>query len=185
MKRLGKTFFFVPFIIYMIAMVPRYGLGEWVEVIAWISTYWVFRLGLKRDVSGEYIAGIMLGATIEFLTEAYWDYNFEVYLYRDISLFVIMGWGYSFAYFLLFSELLYKALTGSTVVRPHDYRILLCDAVVGPVWFIGNEFIGMHVLRLWTYSSAANWVHKIPVINYPIEGLVACVLFSLTFPTFI
>ncbi|MBD3322893.1 MAG: hypothetical protein GF350_17480 [Chitinivibrionales bacterium] len=184
-KKIFGIFIFAIPAIYVVLNIPGMGLGEWLATVAFIGTWLLFRFGIKKDITGDLIAGMIVGATVEYLTEAYWDYNLNVYIYKDISFFVVMGWGYSFTYFIFISELLYKKLFNKSSISMFDKRIILCDALVGPVWFIANEYIGMHVLNLWAYSSSAGWSTIIPVIRYPLEGLIGSVFFSITFPAFI
>ncbi|MBD3343615.1 MAG: hypothetical protein GF401_00980 [Chitinivibrionales bacterium] len=184
-KRIFGILFFTVLGIYVLANVSLMGFGEWLATGTFIATWLLFKFVIHKDITGDLITGMIVGATVEYLTEAYWDYSMKVYIYKDISVFVIMGWGYSFTYFLYFSRILYKKLFNKNMVKLFDKRIILCDALVGPLWFIANEYVGMNIFHLWTYSSIAGWTHIIPVIHYPLEGVIGSIFFSITFPTFV
>jgi hypothetical protein len=171
--------------LYSIVNIPRFQTGEILSTITFIATLCVAWFLFKKDLTGMVAASMILGAAIEFLTAAYWDYHLSVYLFRKISLFVIMGWGYSITFFILISNTVFKKVTGRETVPAFDPRILLIDMVVGPVWFIANELIAMKILHLWEYSECSGWHIDILGFGYPLEALIAVVLFSLVFPTFV
>jgi hypothetical protein len=131
------------------------------------------------------LASIIFGAGIEYITEFYWNYNFNVYLYKDISLYVIVGWGYNFTLLTLFSNLLYTKLMNKEAVITDDPKILFFDSISGLIWLIPNELLGVNVLHLWSYNPEVKWNHFVPVINYPIEALIGSMLLALFVPSYI
>ena len=180
------------YLVYTFFHIRQLGIGEIMSVtttvISLLAAWFVF----KKDLTGMFLSGIILGTAVEYLTEAYWDYTklmdangFNVFIYGDISLYVIMGWGFSFSVVILLSNWVFKSITRNNAELVVDARIIICDAVLGPVWFIMIEYLGMQVLHLWRYTECSNWTHIVPVIQYPFEGVIGAVLFAAILPTFV
>lgn len=171
-------------VVYIIANVTRLGIGEILSIVTCVTTLIVAAVIFKTDLSGMFLAGMLMGTTVEFITEAYWDYSFNIYIWRDIPFFVILGWGFSFSMFVKFSNFIFKIATGQkdTLI---DKRIIIFDAFLAPIWFIPYELLGMHALHLWKYSEVSNWNHILPIIEFPLEGVVGAFLFGMVLPTFV
>jgi hypothetical protein len=173
-------------VLYSFINMTDFGLGEWmvcatffpIPIIAWYC--------FKKDLTGMLFSGMLLGVTIEYITEIYWDYSLHVYLWRDISLFVIMGWGYNFTFYILLSGFFIRKVTKiKDDLRP-DPKLILFDMFLGPVWFLSNEFLGMKVLHLWTYSKATGWTNNVSWLwNYPMEGILGAFFLCITLPSFV
>ncbi len=170
---------------YIAINIPQLGRGEIMSAGTFVITLLVSWFVFKKDLTGMFVAAMILGVTVEWLTEAYWDYHLNVYIVRDISFFIIMGWGYSFTFFVLISNAIYKKVFHCKEVALFDKRILIFDIIIGPLWFISNEFVAMKMLHLWDYSECARWNHIIPVLDYPFEAFIASILFALVFPSFV
>jgi hypothetical protein len=173
------------FLGYCIVHFSEIGKGEIITAVFCITALSVAWFGFKKDLSGMFVSGIILGTAVEFITEAYWDYSFKMFIWRDIPLFVIVGWGYSFSLFILLSDWVFKKVFRPKNIAVDDKRILLCDALLGPLWFVSHELLGMNVFHLWTYSKVSGWTYIIPVINFPWEGVIGAVLFATVLPTFV
>lgn len=171
---------------YSVFNLPKFGIGEILVCSTFFPTLIITWFVFKKDVTGMLLAGMLIGLCIEFITEAYWNYSLIVYLYKDISLFVIMGWGYSFTLYLLLSGWLFRFIVRSKNVYAHDLRLLLMDIFIGPIWFLSNELLGMKGLHLWTYSECAGWTHPIPWLwGYPLEGVIGAIFLSTVMPSFV
>lgn len=161
------------------------GIGEALTFVMYIGTIGVAKLKFKKDVTGMYMAGLLLGITVEYLTESYWDYHFKVSIWRDVPLYIIIGWSYSFTIFISISNAAYKKITGKQPDGNTGKGLLLCDAILGPIWFVPLELFAINGLHLWNISEAARWTHIIPWIHYPWEGVIGAALFALVLPTFV
>jgi len=120
----------------------------------------------------------------EFMTEPEWTYSMRFYIWRDVLPFVIMGWGIIFAWLVTLSDELYQKLfhldpNGSSV---RYGGLLLTDFIVGVPLLLGNELLGLHVLKVWKYNAILGWNIMIPVIQYPLEGLFCLIFFVLAVP---
>jgi hypothetical protein len=173
------------YLVYTCLNITNLGVGEISSISVSVAMLLISWFVFKKNLTGMFLAGIMLGLSVEYLTEAYWEYYFNVFIYRDISLYVVMGWGYSFGIFILISNFIFAKLVGKKSPETFDKRIILCDAILGPLWFILHEFIGMNLLHLWKYTECSHWTHVIPIIKYPIEGVVGAILFAAILPTFV
>jgi hypothetical protein len=171
-------------IFYFLWNIQKIGFGEWLASAIFILTITIsFFIG--KDLTGMIFCGIIIGVFVEFLTEMYWDYSMKVYIYKDISLFVIMGWGYQFAFFVLLSNWLFKKVFRTNGDDAFKKRLLLFDTVFAPIFFIPHELIAMKWWHLWKYSDAAGWTHLVPLINFPLEAILGSMLLGLLFPTFV
>ena len=184
MKYLHWTIAFF-YILYTSVHLSRLGIGEWASLLIFSCALLIARLVFKKNLTGMFLAGMILGAAVEFITEVYWDYHLNVYIWKDISLFVILGWGYSFSFFVLISNFVNRMMNSSKIIPPSNIRILLCDAALAPIWFIPNELIAMKVLHLWDYSAVSGFTQLIPWINYPLEAVIGSVALGMVMPTFI
>jgi hypothetical protein len=173
------------YLIYSIVNFPQLGFGEWLIIGVTCAGLLIGWLRFKKDLTGMFLAGVLMGLMVEYITEAYWHYNFKVFawpgnpIWGDISLYVVLGWGYSFSMFVLFTNWVYTK-AGVPLTKA---RTLFFDALLAPIWFIPYELLGMQVLHLWSYTPCSAWKSIIPGINYPIEGVIGSVLFGLVLPS--
>lgn len=163
--------------------------GELATVLALAGTWFFFTVRLKQNFWSYWAPGVLLGATNEIMTEPEWTYSLQLYLWRDISPAVIVGWGIIFAWLVFLSDAGYArwAAGRGKMVNPtaEKIKVVLCDAAIGIPLLLGNEIFGLHILKVWHYNSILRWDTMIPGLNYPMEGLVALVLFVLTVPAVI
>ena len=172
-------------IVYAAINCTKLGIGELLSFFQFWGIIIIAATVFKKDLTGMFFASMIFGAAFEWVTEAYWDYSLKVYLWRDISLFVIIGWGYSITIFVLLSNWIFGSLTRQKGTIKIDWRIIPCDMVVGTIWFVANEFLGMKILHLWAYSKASRWTHMVPGLDYPIEGIIGTALFSVIMSAFV
>jgi hypothetical protein len=158
--------------------------GEILTILTWIISWILIRYWLKRTYWHLWMPGTVMGAAIEFMTEPEWNYNFQLYIWRDISPFVILGWGIVFSWVIPISDYFYQKIfkVPASTYGPRDPRLLMTDLLVGAPIFLTNELIGLHFLKLWTYNPILQWNNMIPVIQYPVEGLVSMFFFTLAIP---
>ena len=157
--------------------------GEAAGIAALAGTWLAFRHLHWPGFWRMWTAGLLLGAAVEFMTEPEWRYDLQVYVWRDVSPFVMAGWGVMFAWVVALSDGLYRRWFGD---RPGagglDPRRKLTDLLVGVPLLLGNELLGLHVLQVWRYAGILEWNTMLPVIGYPWEGVVALVFFLLAMP---
>jgi hypothetical protein len=160
--------------------------GELLTLLSLALSWLAFAKIFKRPFWRYWAPGILLGLTVEVITEPEWNYSLQLYLYRDVSVAVIAGWGIMFSWLVMLSDRLYTRwfAPASPGAKP-GIKILLTDLVVGIPLLLMNELFGMHVLKIWTYSEILHWDTMIPVIQYPLEGLGALVLYVITVPAII
>ncbi len=176
------------YLVYTAFNISQAGTGEWLSLGVSVSGLLIAKLIFKKDLTGMFLAGMLMGLTIEYITETYWQYSFKLFIWPgnpiwgDISFFVILGWGYSFSMFVLFSNWLFKKMTGLPVTNP---LVMVFDAILAPLWFIPYEILGMQVLHLWKYTTCSKWTTLIPILNYPVEGVIGAMLFGLVLPSFV
>ncbi len=158
--------------------------GELLTLAALLISWLVFRYRLKRNFWHMWIPGAILGLAVEFMTEPEWTYSLQCYLWRDISPFVIAGWGIVFTWLVTISDYCYRKMFGAPpgTRGPRDPRLWLTDIIVGIPLFLGNELFGLHIIKIWQYNTVLRWDTMIPLIDYPLEGLVAIICFSLAVP---
>jgi len=120
----------------------------------------IAKLAFKRDLTEEYLMGLIFGIQWEFLTEPYWTYlpdKFNILVWKDIPLLMLIGWGTSFTLSLLLSNFIGRKLfklDASQLV--FDWRVLLCDAMaVSVVGLIGEWSFGI-LAHCWTYDLPFN-----------------------------
>jgi len=155
--------------------------GEIVSVVAVAATYSAFRFVLHRSIGRMMIGGMLLGLAIEFSTEPEWTYSLKCYLWRDVSPFVIIGWGAHMTWVVLFSEWLFKKIFGTE--PGNDFRLVITDVLAGVPILTTGELLGLHVLKIWKYEACLQWNTIIPGIQYPVEGIIAMVPFVMGVPS--
>lgn len=148
--------------------------------------WYLFRRFARRNVTGEMIAGAMIGAFNEFATEPLWDYHLHLNVYKDTPLAVVLGWGVMFTLVTFFSEKLYCAFLKKPGIEPRDKRIFFFDVAAAAAVAFPLETLGLK-LGIWTYRYdrlAWDW-GTVPFFNMPYEALVGYILFMLITPTFV
>jgi len=131
-------------------------LYEW-SIIGQVSLIWIIaKFVFKKDLTEEYLLGLIFGIQWEFLTEPYWTYlpdKFAIQVWKDFPVIGVVGWSTNFTIALLFSDWLGKKLFN---LNPKELRfnwkVLLCDAI--SIQIIGSlaEWIYGIVLGGWKYS---------------------------------
>jgi hypothetical protein len=165
------------------------GKGEWLSLVASFGGLLIAWLVFKKDLTGIYLAGMLMGLTVEYITAAYWTYHLNVYIWPGhhiwdrISFFIILGWGFSFSMFVLFSNWIFTSTTHLPLTHPF---IIIYDAILAPFWFIPYELLGMQKLHLWEYNvEISQWKTIIPFIKYPLEGVIGALFFGMVLPSFV
>lgn len=157
--------------------------GELLTLLALAGSWLAFRFIWRRPFWRLWLPGALVGAAVEYMTEPEWTYSLQIYLWRDISPFVIAGWGIMFSWLVLLSNRCYAALFPSGWGRLSRLGHILTDLLIGLPLFLGNELFGLHVLKVWNYSPMLAWTHMIPLLHYPWEGVVAIFLYVLAIPS--
>lgn len=187
------------YVVLTLANYGSLGIGEWVSIVQTPAFFFVTWFMMKRNYTGYYLAGVMMGLVVEYITEAYWEYSLNVFfakdtpVWNDISPYVVLGWGFSFTLFVLISDNLYPMVRrlfgskvgGGRVGAGTDPWHLVFDAALGVPYFVAYELFGMNLLGLWRYLPVTNWTTIVPVIKYPLEALVGAALFAMVLPTFV
>jgi hypothetical protein len=151
-------------------------------LVSWLAIPKLFHQSFIR----LWLPGLLLGLTIEVMTEPNWTYSVQCYLWRHISVAVVTGWGILFAWLVVISDFIYARWLARSVpgTKPGP-AILLTDVLIGMPLFLMNEIFGLHILKIWRYNPILHWDTIIPVIQYPLEGLATLFLFVLTVPAVI
>ena len=157
--------------------------GEITTTAAVLLMCLLFKLWLRQPWWRLFFGGLMLGVATEFITEPEWQYSLKVYIWRDVSPFIMVGWGVLFVWWITISDALYRVWFRAEPGGAGGFwRLRLLDAMVGLPLCLANEIFGMQVLKIWTYSPILHWNLMIPILNYPLEGLLSAFLFSLYAP---
>lgn len=159
------------------------------EILSYLVVFGVwlfFRRILKRDITGDMLIGTVLGVFSEFASEPLCDYYFSLTFYKDIPVIIPVAWGMMYAITVFISEKLYTRLTRLPAIRPGDKRVLALDVFSGMLVGFPLETIGTWA-GIWTYNyNVVNWtMPRIPVLNMPLEALIAYGLLMLTGPTIV
>lgn len=149
-------------------------------------TWWFFRRFARRNVSGEMIAGSMIGLFNEFATEPLWDYHFRINFYKDAPVGIVLGWGVMFALVVFASEKLYCAFLRKDRIEPHDKRIFIFDMLAGALIAFPVETLCLKI-GAWDYHwELLRWDWgRVPFFNMPYEALAGYMLLMLVGPTFV
>jgi len=147
--------------------------------------WWLFWRFAKRNVLGDMLAGIMIGAFNEFATEPLWNYHLKITIYKDTPLAAVLGWGVMFALVVFVSEKIYERLFRRPV-NLRDPRVLLCDLLGAVIVALPLETFAMK-LGAWDYNyEVLNWNWgTIPLIGMPWEALFGYCLLMLVGPSFV
>ncbi|HOI43003.1 MAG TPA: hypothetical protein PK523_08665 [Elusimicrobiales bacterium] len=148
--------------------------------------WWAFRRFARRNVTGEMIAGTIIGVFNEFATQPLWDYHFRFNIYKDTPLAVVLGWGVMFTLIVFVSEKLYLAALRKAVIEPKDKRIFIFDVLAASLIGFPLETAASK-LGVWSYNYevlAWDW-GRVPFFDMPWEVLTGYCLFMLIAPTFV
>lgn len=159
--------------------------AELSTLVAVLLIFPIFFRIFRKNIIGEFIAGVVLGIFFEIATEPVWDYHLTWYLYKDVSPIIMLGWGVSFTILVKLSDWFYKKVYHKKQVNLFDLRLFASDLIVGTTWLTAVELFGINVLHGWNYSPELGWHIMIPIINFPLEAVLALALFSLVMPTFV
>lgn len=149
-------------------------------VLSWL----VFTKVLKRNFGTTFWPGVLMGCMIEFMTEPEWTYFVKLYLWRDVSPMIILGWGVIFSWLIVCSDALHGLWfrnrgSGAYAIRRQK---VLTDFAVGMPLILGNELFGLYGIKVWQYNDILGWTSMIPMLHYPLEGLYSMVFFVLASP---
>jgi hypothetical protein len=118
----------------------------------WIAA----KVFFKTDLTEEYLLGLIFGIQWEFLTEPYWTYlpdRFNVLVWKDIPLLMLMGWGAAFTLSLLLSHWFARKIFKLDVRKMvFDWKILFCDAVAVSIVGVAGEWLYGILLGCWVYN---------------------------------
>ena len=156
-------------------------LGLSLPLVMWL----VFRR-YGRNVTGEIIAGAIVGVVWEIATEPLWDYHLNLTFYRDIPVAVIAGWSFMLTLVPFLSEKLYCLVLRRAALAARDKRIFIFDIVSAALVCLPLETLGAKT-GVWTYRQDLLQWHwgLIPLFNMPYELLFGYSLLMLIAPTFV
>jgi len=141
------------------------------ELLAAVGTVFVFAYCYcKKKYLVAYFWGIVYGLMWEFSTEALFNYQniFAFYIWKDIPLAIIFGWGVSIAGFQIISDLIHEKYK----IKSNTLKSLAADGFVAGVLGISMEYLGSHNLALYTYPATnIPLIAGIPVV-WPIGWIV-------------
>ena len=158
--------------------------GEAFTLVVGLITWMAFKYWLRRPWGSLFWAGVVMGLANEIITEPQWQYSLKVYLWGDISPFIIAGWGFVFAWWLTAADALYRAWFHAEPGAGAGgfLKLRAMDILAGLPICLLNEIIGLRILKLWVYSPWLHWDTMIPLLGYPLEGLVAMCGYLLIAP---
>jgi hypothetical protein len=160
--------------------------GEFLTALSLGLSWLAFAKIFKQPFWRYWGPGALLGLTIEVITEPEWTYSLQWYLYRDVSVAVIAGWGIVFSWLVFLSDRCYdRWFAPDAPYGKPGIRVMLTDALVGIPLLLMNELVGLYGLKIWKYNEILHWDTMIPVIQYPLEGLGALVLYVVTVPAIV
>lgn len=147
---------------------------------------WLFHKYAKRNVTGDLLAGMIVGVFFEFVTEPMWTYHFHFTIYKDTPPGVIFGWGVMFTVGVFLSEKIYLWLFKEKTIIPYDKRIFLTDVLSVPLIALPFEKIGL-MAKVWDYNFSILGFSgvNIPFFNMPLEVFVGYIFLMLVAPTFV
>lgn len=148
--------------------------------------WWLFKRYAKINVTGDMIAGTMIGMFNEFATEPLWTYHFKITIYKDTPLSVVLGWGVMFTLVTYGSQKMYCWFLKQPKILPYDKRIFIFDVIASTLIALPIEAFGLK-MGVWDYNYDIlkwNWGF-IPFIHMPYEALVGYALLMLIGPTFV
>jgi hypothetical protein len=158
-------------------------IGMYIQIpIVW----YLFRRYAGRVVTGEMIAGAMIGIFNEFATEPLWDYHLQITYYKDTPAGIILCWAVMFTIVTWVSEKIYCAVFRQKKIIPNDKRIFLADLASAAIIAFPIETLGIKT-GIWTYRyDRLNWDWgAVPFFNMPWEALVGYCLLMLIGPSFV
>jgi hypothetical protein len=123
------------------------------EAITLAALLTVLYLGYRRGTSyiGEFVIGTIFGLYWEISAHRLFEYaNFSIYIYKDVSLAIILMWGVTIAGFTLISDFLQERASINHKKFPNT---LFWDVVTAGVLGTTLEFAGSQLFNLWTYPA--------------------------------
>ncbi len=148
--------------------------------------WWAFRRFARRNVTGEMIAGTIIGVFNEFATQPLWNYHFRLNIYKDTPLAVVLGWGVLFTLVVHFSGALYRFFLKKERVDIRDKRVFLFDVIAAALIAFPVETLSLK-LGVWDYRYdllAWDW-GSVPFFHMPWEALFGYCLLMLVGPSFV
>ncbi len=122
------------------------------ELLAAIGTIIIFLYSYnKKRYLITYFIGIGFGLLWETAAEQLFNYQniFAFYIWNDIPLAIVIGWGISLAGFQIISDLIQKRYK----IKYNSLKSIASDALVAGIIGSIMEYLGSHNLALWTYPS--------------------------------
>lgn len=103
----------------------------------------------KKSYLPAYLVGIIFGLFWEVATEPLFNYqNFAFYIWKDVPLAIILGWGVSIAGFKIISDLIHSKYK----IKFNTLESLAIDLLVAGILGVSMEFLGSHNFAIYTYS---------------------------------
>jgi hypothetical protein len=148
--------------------------------------WYLFKRYAGRVVTGEMIAGAMIGFFNEFATEPLWDYHLRLTYYKDTPVAIILCWAVMFTVVVFVSEKIYCFARKRKTIKPGDKTIFLCDLLAAALIAFPVETLGIKT-GIWTYRyDRLNWDWgTVPFFNMPWEALYGYCLLMLIGPSFV
>lgn len=144
------------------------------DILAVIGTILIFAYSChQKKYLIAYAWGIVYGLLWEISTESLFNYQqiFAFYIWKDIPLAIIVGWGISIAGFQIISDLIQKKYK----IKYHSLKAIACDILVAGIFGIFMEFLGSNNLALWTYPLS-----ELPILaNMPITWPIGWIIIGL------
>jgi len=146
----------------------------------------IFRRYLKRNITGDILAGAIVGLFLEFSTKPVNIYHFHITIYKDLPLIIPFDWGMMFAVTVYLSEKAYRFVLREPCIKPKDKRIFLFDVIIGTLVGFPLETAGAW-LGAWEYNlGKIHWtLGNVPIFHMPWETVIAYALIMLVGPTFV
>jgi hypothetical protein len=160
------------------------------EIVLYLQiplTWYLFRRFARRNVIGEMMAGVMIGAFNEFATEPLWQYHLHITIYKhNTPLAVVLGWGVMFTLVTFISEKLYCAFLKRPHIEGKDKRIFVFDVLAAAMVAFPLETLGIKA-GIWSYRyDRLGWDWgTVPFFKMPYEALFGYCLLMLVAPTFV
>ncbi|MFH0868902.1 MAG: hypothetical protein V1839_01605 [archaeon] len=145
------------------------------EILAATGTILVFWYGYygKKSYLPAYLAGMAYGLFWEIATEPLFNYTgaFNVFIWKDIPLAIIIGWGASIAGFQILSDFVHSKYK----IKFNTLKSLAADALVAGLFGFAMEYLGSHNLVMWTYPATS-----LPLIaGMPVIWIIGWVMSGL------
>jgi len=134
------------------------------EVLSAIETVAGFSLShSKKSFLLSYGWGLVFGLVFEISAEPLFDYQpiFAFYVWKDIPLAIVLGWGASIAGFQIVSDFVHR----NRRIRNNTLKSIAADTFVSGILGTLMEYLGSHDLALWIYpASSVPLIVGMPVV---------------------